>query len=95
YLMSGNRLTPLRPVLAFKRDYEQGTVITGVTAYYLTNILILLDYYGHLSFHVGDNYLDQTGAVMTQPLSPTLRNTSHHYPYSLAVKLTINDYWLY
>lgn len=95
YLMAGNRLTPLRPVLAFHRSYQQGTVITGVSSYYLTNMLILLDGYGKLYFHVGENHLDETGVVTSEPLLPTIINTSDRYPYSLSTLLTVNDYWLY
>ncbi|MBF4442849.1 cyclic diguanylate phosphodiesterase, partial [Vibrio anguillarum] len=95
YLMAGNRLTPLRPVLAFHRTYEQGMVITGVSSYYLTNMLILLDGYGKLYFHVGKNHLDETGVVTSEPLFPTIINTSERYPYSLSTLLTIDDYWLY
>ncbi len=95
YLMAGNRLTPLRPVLAFHRTYEQGMVITGVSSYYLTNMLILLDGYGKFYFHVGKNHLDETGVVTSEPLFPTIINTSERYPYSLSTLLTIDDYWLY
>jgi len=70
-------------------------VITGVSSYYLTNMLILLDRYGKLYFHVGKNHLDETGVVTSEPLFPTIINTSERYPYSLSTLLTIDDYWLY
>ncbi|MBF4302229.1 cyclic diguanylate phosphodiesterase, partial [Vibrio anguillarum] len=71
--------------------YEQGMVITGVSSYYLTNMLILLDGYGKFYFHVGKNHLDETGVVTSEPLFPTIINTSERYPYSLSTLLTIDD----
>jgi EAL domain-containing protein (putative c-di-GMP-specific phosphodiesterase class I) len=95
YLSNNSRLTPFTPVLTFHRHYPQGSVISAVNGYHITNTIALLKDYGALYFEVGENNINSKGAFSNKQTHSTISLISSRYPYTFSAKLTLNDYWLY
>ncbi|TXY23219.1 cyclic diguanylate phosphodiesterase [Vibrio mimicus] len=94
-LLQGNKLSPNHSALIFLRDYDEGTVFSGVSSYYLRNILSLIKSYGNTSLHIGERWFNERGVVTHRSKPTTIEQNSLKYPYSLSTSLTMEDYWDY
>ena len=68
------------------------SVASSVAGYYLKNILTLTSQERLIHLQIGDSWIDKTGKVSTSPIKSTLVVNSKHYPYSLSVWLSHDDY---
>lgn len=94
-LLQGDRLSPNHSALIFYRDYPDGTVFSGVSIYYIRNILSLIKSYGSTSLHIGERWFNDKGVITDSSVPTTIEQTSRKYPYSLSTFLTKQDYWNY
>ncbi|MCG7488106.1 EAL domain-containing protein [Vibrio sp. Of14-4] len=91
-LIPSSPINPKEPALSFVMTHGNVSVASSVAGYYLKNILTLTSQERLIHLQIGDSWIDKTGKVSTSPIKSTLVVNSKHYPYSLGVWLSHDDY---
>lgn len=98
YLMTGNAVTPQHPLIAYRQQHGDNSILIGVDGYYMHNILDLLSTRSSLIIRIGDQWMDHQGKVHlgADNLKGTrLRLDSTRYPYQIALLVQHVNHWRY
>ncbi|MGU5740669.1 EAL domain-containing protein [Aeromonas caviae] len=95
-LMKGNPVTPNRPLIAYREEVGEFSVLVGVDGYYLLNILDMLSRNSPLGLVVGNEML-QRNSELTDKLIPKDRNgyleqVSTRYPFKVVTTVSVDEY---
>ncbi|MDN0085971.1 EAL domain-containing protein [Yersinia nurmii] len=98
YLMSGNKVTPSRPVMIYRQVAGEYSTLVGIDGYYLHNILNPLSGDIQLRLVIGDRWMDAVGnthAGNPSHINMPLTLASEKYAYSITTSLTHGQYLAY
>ncbi|WP_042012774.1 EAL domain-containing protein [Aeromonas fluvialis] len=94
-LLSGNEVTPDRPLIVLRHETDKGSVLIGVDGYYLRNTLDISSKNSPMALVVGKRALFGSGQVGEAP-SPAeegyIALSSVDFPYQVVTWVTMHDY---
>ncbi|MFB2864280.1 EAL domain-containing protein [Aeromonas sp. MdU4] len=97
-LLSGNAVTPDRPLIVLRQDTDKGSVLIGIDGYYLRNTLDISSKNSLIALVVGKKAMFGSGQVGEAP-SPAeegyIALSSASFPYQVATRVTEHDYLSY
>lgn len=97
-LQAGNSDTPNHPVISYKRQLGNDSILVGVDGYYMHNILNLLSTPSNLTLQIGSRWMDHEGHVHSgnyQTDGNLYLHRSEHYAYHVMMFLDRGQHWRY
>ena len=95
-LMRGNPVTPNRPLIVYREEAGDSSVLVGVDGYYLLNILEMTSRTSPLGLVVGPQMLLRDSKLTDQLLSPDsqgyLEQASDKYPFKVVTRIAAEEY---
>jgi c-di-GMP phosphodiesterase len=95
-LMRGNPVTPNRPLIVYRQEVGNYSVLVGVDGYYLLNILDMMSRDTPLGLVVGPQMLLRDSQLTNRLIAPGtpgyLEQASEKYPFKVVTALSNRDY---
>lgn len=95
-LMRGNPVTPNRPLIVYRQEAGEYSVLVGVDGYYLLNILDMMSRNSPLGLVVGPQMLLRDSQLTDQLHSPEdggyLEQASQRYPFKVVTTISNREY---
>lgn len=98
FLMTGNAVTPRHPLIAYRQQHGDNSILIGVDGYYMHNILDLLSTRSSLIIRIGGQWMDHLGNVhqgVDNTDGTRIKLSSTRYPYQVALYIQHTNHWRY
>lgn len=98
FLMASSAVMPKYPLVAYRQQHGNNSIVIGLGGYYMHNILDLLSTRSELIIQIGDRWMDHLGKVhqgADSPQGTRLYLDSTRYPYRIELLIPHDHHWRY